>query len=391
VSAVDPATRTDYVALAHELAPRFAQNAAKHDAESSFPYENMAELVRSGYTAMTVPPEFGGAGAGLAELCEAQQVLASGCASTAFAANMHVHGLAMIARLGGASAEWACRAVLDGAVISGGFSEPGVGGNWWHPTTQAQEVAGGYIVNGHKGFFTGYPGATHLFLSAATTDDRGLPQPMAFLIPKPDKGIRVVGEWDAAGMRATGSHTLALENLFIEEKWLVGERGNLPMLFMMGVHWAWCSFAACFVGIARAALDHVVRTQQARIITVIGKPNARLPGIQFRVAEMAAKVAAARAHLEAAINAEHEDVDPLRHYIEMSVMKTRVTALAHEVVTLAMQVQGGSGLASSDPLQRMYRDVVAGLLVPPATDVVLEWAGKRALDVPIFAEPRWVG
>jgi alkylation response protein AidB-like acyl-CoA dehydrogenase len=56
-----------------------------------------------------------------------------------------------------------------------------------------------------------------------------------------------------------------------------------------------------------------------------------------------------------------------------------------------MQVQGGSALLSSDPLQRMYRDVVTGLLVPPAADVALEWAGKQALGVPVFDEPRWVG
>ncbi len=371
--------RTDFVALARELAPAFAERAGRHDAESSFPHENLAELVLSGYTAMTVPREFGGVGAPLADLCQAQRILAGACASTAFAVNMHVHGLAMIARLGGDSAEWACRAVLDGAVISGGFSEPGVGGNC------------GYILNGRKGFFTGYPGATHLFLSAASTDDRGLPQPMAFLIPKPERGIRVTGEWDAAGMRATGSHSLALEDLFIENRWMVGEQGNLPMMFMTGVHWAWCSFAACFVGIARGALEHVVRTQRQRVLSVIGKPNAYLPGIQFRVAEMAVKVAAAESHLDAAIHADHDTDDPLGHYIDMSLMKSSVTRLSQEVVTLGMQVQGGSGLSSSDPLQRMYRDVVAGLLVPPATDVVLEWAGKQSLDVPIFAEPRWGG
>jgi len=192
-------------------------------------------------------------------------------------------------------------------------------------------------------------------------------------------------------MRATGSHSLAIENLFVDEKWAVGEQGTLPMLFMAGVHWAWCSFASVFVGIARGALEHVVRSQRKRVISVIGKPNAHLPGVQFRVAEMAAKLAAAEAHLDAAIHADHDTADPLAHYIDMSVMKMSVTRLAHEVVTLGMQVQGGSSLVSADPLQRMYRDVVAGLLVPPATDVVLEWAGKQALGVPIFAEPRWAG
>lgn len=84
-------------------------------------------------------------------------MLAAGCASTAFSVNMHVHGLAMIANLGGESAERACRQVAEGAVIAGGFSEPGVGGNWWHPTTKAEPVEGGYVLNGRKGFFTGFP------------------------------------------------------------------------------------------------------------------------------------------------------------------------------------------------------------------------------------------
>lgn len=381
----------DFVALARELAPALAERAAEHDAESSFPHENLDELIKSGYTAMTVPEEFGGAGADLDELCRAQQVLAAACASTAFSVNMHIHGLAMIAKLGGADAEWVCKAVLDGAVIAGGFSEPGVGGNWWHPTTAAKRVDGGYILNGRKGFFTGYPGATHLFLSAATPDDRGLPEPLAFLFPKPEQGIRVTAEWDAAGMRATASHSLAIEDLFVADEWGIGERGALPLLFMSGVHWAWCSFASVFLGIAKGALAHVVQTQRKRVLSVIGKPNAQLPGVQFRIAEMAANVAAADAHLEAAIHAEHETADPLRHYIDMSLMKAAVTRLSHETVALGMRVQGGSSLVSGDPLQRMYRDVVAGLLVAPATDLVLEWAGKQALNVPIFAEPRWAG
>jgi alkylation response protein AidB-like acyl-CoA dehydrogenase len=68
-----------------------------------------------------------------------------------------------------------------------------------------------------------------------------------------------------------------------------------------------------------------------------------------------------------------------------------VCRLAHEVVTIAMQTQGGSSLLAASPLQRMYRDVVAGLLVPPTTDLIEEWAGKQALGVPVLDEPRWEG
>ncbi|MEV6947393.1 acyl-CoA dehydrogenase family protein [Streptomyces sp. NPDC051172] len=387
--------RTDYVALATELAGRFAERARQHDADGSFPHENFRELVDSGYTAMTVPREYGGGGAGLEELCRAQETLATGCASTSFAVNMHVHGIAMIAGIGGPAAEQAYRAIAhEGAVIAGGFSEPGVGGNWWHPTTKAEPAPGGYVLNGRKGFFTGYPAADLLFLSAARTDDRGLPEPVGFLVPKPECGVTVTAEWDAAGMRATGSHSLLLDNLFVAEDRMVGRPGALSLMFMQGVHWAWCSFASVFLGIARGALEQVVAEQRGRTLHVLDRTVAHLPGVQFRVAEMRTRLAAAEAHLYQAVRADHDTAiaaDPLGHYIEMSVMKNSVARLAHEVVVLAMQVQGGSALLSGHPLQRAYRDVVAGLLVPPNSDVTAEWAGKHALGVPVFAEPRWEG
>ncbi|WP_434597706.1 acyl-CoA dehydrogenase family protein [Streptomyces sp. A5-4] len=389
------AARTDYVALAAELAKTFAERAAAHDKDGTFPHRNIADLVDSGYMAMTVPAEYGGGGASLEELCRSQETLAAGCANTAFAVNMHVHGIAMIAGIGGAAAELGYRAIVDdGAVIAGGFSEPGVGGNWWHPTTTADPVEGGYVLNGRKGFFTGFPAATLLFLSAALTDDRGLPQPVGFLVPKPDHGVTVTSEWDAAGLRATGSHSLLIDNLRVDADRMVGEPGALPLMFMQGVHWAWCSFASVFLGIARGALDLVVRIQRERTLHVLDRTVAHLPGVQFRVAEMATRLAAADAHLYAAVRSDHAAAsgsDPLGHYIDMSVMKNSVCRLAHEVVTLAMQVQGGSGLLSDHPLQRAYRDVVAGLLVPPNSDVTAEWSGKHALGVPVFAEPRWEG
>jgi len=383
----------DYLDLARTLAAVFAERAASYDKEGEFPHENWRDLVRSGYTAMTVPSDHGGGGAGLETLCRAQQVLAAACGSTAFAINMHVHGLAMIAAVLGDASDWIYRAVTaDGAVIAGGFSEPGVGGNWWHPTTTATPAPGGYVLRGRKSFFTGFPGATLLFLTAALEDDRGIPQPVAFLVPRPEKGVSVERVWDAAGMRATGSHTIAIDDLFVESRYLLGEPGDLALLFMGAVHWAWCSFSAVFAGIARGALDQVADSLRSRTVQVIGRSLAHLPGIQFKVADMETKLAAAEAYLYAAVRADHESVaDPLQHYIEMSLMKTTVCRLAHEAVTLAMQVQGGTALLANSYLQRAYRDVTAGLLIPPMPDVVHEWAGKSALGVPVFAEPRWGG
>ncbi|MET8688632.1 acyl-CoA dehydrogenase family protein [Streptomyces sp. NPDC004732] len=386
--------RPSAVDIARELAPSLADRAAEHDRESSFPHENFDKLVSSGYTALTVPKEHGGGGITLEELCRGQEILAGACSSTAFAVNMHIHGLAMIAAMDQEDRHaWAYRAVVqDGAVIAGGFSEPGIGGNWWHPTTAATPVEGGYLLNGRKGFFTGFPAATLLFVSAADKDDRGRPKPLGFLLPRPEKGVEVIAEWDAAGMRGTGSHALELKDLYADSRYLIGDAGQLPLMFMRGVHWAWCSFASVFLGTAQAALDYVAAAQRERRLAVLDRTIAHLPGVQFRVADMATKLAAARAHLYAAVRADHSvDVDPLGHYIEMSVMKNAVCKLAHEVVTLALQVQGGSALSSKNPLQRMYRDVVAGLLVPPNSDLTAEWSGKQSLGVPVLDEPRWGG
>jgi alkylation response protein AidB-like acyl-CoA dehydrogenase len=390
--------RPDYPELARALAPAFAERAAGYDRAGEFPQENWQDLIRSGYTKMTVPVAHGGGGADLETLCRAQQVLAAACGSTAFAINMHVHGLAMISAVLGETSEWVYRAVVDdGAVIAGGFSEPGVGGNWWHPTTTATPVAGGYLLRGRKSFFTGFPGATLLFLTAALEDDRGIPLPVAFMVPKPGRGVNVVKPWDAAGMRATGSHLIEIDDLFVESRYLLGEPGDLPLLFMGAVHWAWCSFSSVFAGIARGALDSVTGSMRTRTVQVVGKPLAHLPGVQFKVAEIATRLAAAEAYLYSAVRADHEaaaqrgDADPLRHYIEMSLMKTTVCRLAHEAVTLAVQVEGGTALLSASALQRMYRDVTAGLLIPPMPDVVHEWAGKEALGIPVLAEPRWGG
>jgi alkylation response protein AidB-like acyl-CoA dehydrogenase len=380
-----------YIQIARDLAPKFAQRADLYDQRAEFPNENLDDLIRSGYTAMTVPQRHGGGGASLEELCLAQEILAAACASTAFAVNMHVHGVAMLNLLEDADLVWVYDSIVhDGGLIAGGFSEPGVGGNWWFPTTRVVPENGAYRMTGRKAFFTGYPRATLLFLTGVLEDADGVKQPVGFLIPRPDRGVRIVREWDALGMRATGSHTVAIEDLVVEEQYLLGKPGELGVMFMRAVHWAWCSFAAVFVGIARGALAYVTTTMAERKLAVMNKPLSHLPGVQFKVADMTIKLEAARAALyRGARRTAALAEDPIAHYVEMSLMKMSVCQLAYEVVCLGMQVVGGHSYLTLNPLQRMYRDVTAGLFLPPPADVALEWAGKLALGVPVLCDPRW--
>jgi len=387
----EPMVPGRYVLIAQELAPRFAERAARYDREGAYPDESIDDLIDSGYTAMTVPEQYGGGGASLEELCRAQEILASACASTAFAINMHVHGVGMLNLVEAAQFEWAYEEIAcRRGLIAGGFSEPGVGGNWWYPATRVVRDGHGFWISGQKSFFTGYPRSTLLFLTGAIEDDRGAKHAVGFLVPRPHKGLRVTREWDALGMRATGSHTLAIDRLFIDEKYMIGGPGEVPFLFMKAVHWAWCSFAAVFIGIAAGALEHVIKEMTERKLAILPKPLSHLPGVQFRVAEMRVKLEAARALLyRRARQGAGLVEEPIAHYVDMSLMKLSACQLAQEVVSLGMQLLGGSGYPASSPLQRMYRDVAAGPCLPPPPDVTLEWVGKLELGVPVLGEPRW--
>jgi len=370
--------RADLVALAASLAPGIAERAAAYDAGDLFPDEDLKELVAAGYTAITVPADLGGQGAGALDLVAAQARLAQASPATALAVNMHLHGVGILAEaMRPASEPFLRQVVTGGAVLGGGFSEPASGGNWWYQASTAEPVeGGGWRLRGHKTFFTGYPGLTHLFLTAAVETPSGR-EPIGFLVPKPAEGVRVAAEWKAMGMRATGSHAILVEDLLIPDECVVGRGLGIAGSFLACAHWSWLSFASVFLGAAEAAHEHVVRTLPARRNEGLGQGLAELPGVQQAVGEMRMLLDAARATLYAA--ARRPVTDPVEHYGRMAGAKLFACEAALKVCTLALRTAGGSGYLRSNPLERLLRDAHAGLLLPPSHDATLQWLGRVEL------------
>jgi alkylation response protein AidB-like acyl-CoA dehydrogenase len=366
------------VALAASLAPGIAERAAAYDAGDLFPDEDLKELVAAGYTAITVPTDLGGQGAGALDLVAAQARLAQASPATALAVNMHLHGVGILAEAMRPAAEPFLRQVVTGgAVLGGGFSEPASGGNWWYQASTAEPVeGGGWRLRGHKTFFTGYPGLTHLFLTAAVETPSGR-EPIGFLVPKPAEGVRVAAEWKAMGMRATGSHAILVEDLLIPDECVVGRGLGIAGSFLACAHWSWLSFASVFLGAAEAAHEHVVRTLPGRRNEGLGQGLAELPGVQQAVGEMRLLLDAARATLYAA--ARRPVTDPVEHYGRMAGAKLFACESALKVCTLALRTAGGSGYLRSNPLERLLRDAHAGLLLPPSHDATLQWLGRVEL------------
>lgn len=371
--------RQEIVDLAAGLVPALAARAAGYDEADAFCHEDFDDLVAAGYTAITVPAELGGMGAGALDLVGAQSRLAEGNPATALAVNMHLHGVGLLAEGFRDRVEPFLKLVAtDGAILAGGFSEPQSGGNWWYQATVATPLpGGGYRLSGTKTFFTGWPRATHLFLTAAVEVD-GDREPIGFLVPRPERGVRVLGDWKAMGMRATGSHALAIDELEIAPEHVVGQGFPVAVSFLTGSHWSWPSFASVFLGAAEAAFRHVAEGLPRRRNEGLGASLAELPGVQQAVGEMRMRLDAARATLLAAV-ARPPDPDPVAHYGRMAGAKLFTCQTALAVCTMALRTAGGSGYLRTGPLERLLRDANAGLLLPPSHDATLQWLGRVEL------------
>jgi alkylation response protein AidB-like acyl-CoA dehydrogenase len=387
-----PAQRA-LVAQAQQLAAQFAARAAEHDREASFPVENFTALHRAGVLALTIPAGCGGRGASIYDFCLVQEQLGQGCGATALAANMHLYNCGGALPLFTPSfRERVVRTVLDdGAVIGSSVSEPGA--SLLSPTVVARKVAGGYRVSGRKYFCTLAP-VLRYFLFNARLDGwskPGVSGTVTLAAERGTAGMEIVETWDSMAMRATGSHDIQFSDAFIPDECLIGPEGEGVESGLTALPWYALGIASVYTGIAAAAYAFAVDYVKRRTLHPLPQSVAHLPGTQFTVAEMAVGLETARALIyktaaELAHGADFGD-DTLATVATPQYVATR-TAL--DVVTKAMQAVGGPSLFRRYPLERYYRDVRAGTLHPFTHTWLLELIGKRALDIPLDVQPRWV-
>lgn len=381
--------------LAGRLADDFATRAADHDRDGTFPFENFEAMRQQRYLALTLPTSLGGLGATLSDFGRCQERLAMGDGSTALAVNMHLFALGAMAEHGAfenPQAQMMIRmAAAQGWVIGGGYTEPDIGGNWGSPATTAGREPGVYVLNGRKSFTSMAPVINFFVINATVPTDDG-PKVGTFLVPKGIPGVEIVETWDTMAMRSTASHDLTLTNVTVPEAALVITRpagGFDPEATRM---FAWFSvgIASVYTGIAQAARDFAVTFAQNRRPTVMPRPIAHMPGVQFLVAEMDVALAAARAltlrTAEAWTAGDYTGIDGMAQVV---MPKYLATNSAIDVVNKAMQLVGGVSIFKRHPLERYYRDVRAGPFHPFGNDVAREVIGKTSLGVPLMDEPRW--
>jgi alkylation response protein AidB-like acyl-CoA dehydrogenase len=305
------------------------------------------------------------------DLIVASSRLARGDASVAIGVNMHIAVLVNIARLwrraraaGDTRRAAALAAPLaavagDGVIIATAVSEPGQ--DLTRPATTATRTEKGWKIDGRKIFCTGSPGATRLYASVSYIDTDGVERYGYAPVPVDTPGVMLHDDWDALGMRASGSQSISFEGVELPPQALRGgfrtgdAHGYMERNLAAGLF-----HASASLGIAEAA-DRTAAAAARR-----GELDARARTL---IGENAIELSACRASLSRAATLldEHDgpESDVLALFAEAQAAKAFVNETAARVVDRALALSGGAGYLNGHPLARAYRDVKAGAFMHP--------------------------
>ena len=365
---------------AERLAETLAAHAPQHDRDGSFPFEAIEALKAAGYFAAPVPVGLGGLGVGSAhDLVVASSRLARGDASVAIGVNMHLIAVANMERRRqvavAAGVERRARGFAaslaqiarDGVVLGAAISERGQ--DLTRPATVATRTASGWRIDGRKLFCTMSPAATELYVAVGYADDLGVERYAYAMVPADAPGVVAHDDWDALGMRASGSQSVSFEGVELPES---SVRGGFPagdtLPYIERNLVAGLFHAAASLGIAESA-DRVARRGLAGRVNGAARPRTQ-------VADNVVDLAAARGVLSraAALIDEHRAANPgsdgsqreiAALFAEAQAAKAFVGEAASRVVERALALSGGAGYLNGSALARAYRDVKASSFMHP--------------------------
>ncbi len=382
------------VTMAGELADTFAQRAAEHEWEGSFPYENYKDLQQSGYLTLPVPRDFGGWGVDLLEAVLAQQRLAQGDGATALVMSMHLANIARLdVNITGPNELFAqiCQAtVQEGAIINTAASEPATGSpsrGGRFATVARRQHDGSWMVNGRKTYTTGSPVLTHFLVNCMLVDEAGTDTNLpplksergTMLVLHTMPGVRVEFTWNTVAMRGSGSNDLILEDVHVPANYYVDAHiPTNPAVQNQVAAWQMVT-TAVYHGIAEGARNEAIRFARQRRPNSLEKSIASVPHIQEKAAKMELLLMESRALLYG-LSAQFSSNPASVSASDCAAVKYLVTNHAVETVDLAMRLVGAAALSLQSPMQRYYRDVRAGLSNPPMDDVTIAMLGKQALE-----------
>ena len=363
--------------LTPALLERLRSRADGYDRDNRFFAEDLEDLRSAGYLALFTPADAGGAGFTIPQVVRSQRLLATAAPATALAINMHQVwcGVAhLLALRGDHSLDFILDDAAGGELYAFGISEPGNSAVLFDSNTTAQPQGNGsYAFTGTKIFTSLSPAWTRLGIFGRDDSAPEEPRLIFGFAPRGTAGITVRDDWNTMGMRASQSCTTVLDHAVLEAGQLVrstpvGPHGDA---FVFGIFALFETLlSAVYTGIGDRAVELAVEAAQQRT-TAAGSGGAQDPHTRWKVADAAIRMDGIHPQLEAMARDLEEGADHGNLWFpRLSSLKYRATETARSVVETAVRVAGGRSYSRGAELERLYRDVLAGMFHPSSEDSV---------------------
>jgi butyryl-CoA dehydrogenase len=334
---------------------RLAPQAARWDREHIFPKDELKELAALGAFGVAVPEEYGGAGLDYVALALVLEEIAAGDGgiSTIISVNnCPVCSIAMMYASEEQKQRW-LRPLASGELLGAfALTEPHTGSDAAALRTTATRIGDDYVINGSKQFITSGKYGDVAIVMAVTDKAAGKKGISAFWVPIDTPGYIVAGVEQKMGQHSSDTAQIVFDNCRIPAANLIGAEDMGYKIALSGLEGGRIGIASQSVGMARAAYEAALGYAKER--ESFGKPIFEHQAVQFRLAEMAMKIEAARQLILHAASMKDAGLPCLK---EAAMAKLFASEMAERVVSDAMQVFGGYGYVADFPVERIYRDV----------------------------------
>ena len=350
---------TEEQEMLRQEARKFAQReivpvAAQHDRSGEFPRDIVQKAFDMGLMNDVVPEEYGGPGTSYVDSCIISEELAAGCAAVATTVMANSLALTPLALAGSDEQKKRFLPPMCEKLEFAAFclTEPGAGSDVGAISTTAVRDGDHYVINGTKHFITN-GGVADLYTVFASTDRSRGARGLSAIVVKKDEtpGVSTGKELDKMGQSASNTTEVVFEDARVPVENRLGREGQGFKIAMMTFDTTRPVVAAVSVGVARAAYEYAVEYLKGRV--QFGAPLSKNQAIQFKVADMAIKIAAARL---LAWHAAWMMDNGMQQSKEAAIAKAFAADAAMEITTSAVQLFGGYGYSKEYPVEKLMRD-----------------------------------
>ncbi len=355
----------------------FAPNAARWDAEAIFPVEEIRQAGELGFCGLYSPEAHGGLGLSRLDAAIVLEELAAACPSTAAFISIHNMATWMVTTFGSDRlvAEWGHRLTRGEALASYCLTEPGSGSDAASLRTTARAEGAEWVIDGGKAFISG-AGSTDLLVTMVRTGGPGASGISAIAIPGNAEGIRYGRKEEKMGWNSQPTRQISFDGVRVPMHHLLGREGEGFRIAMRGLDGGRINIATCSVGAAQGALEATQRYLKER--RQFGQSLAEFQALQFRLADMATDLVAARQMVRLAASRLDAGAPDANTYCAMA--KRFATDVGFEVCNQALQLHGGYGYLRDYPLERLLRDARVHQILEGTNEIMRVIIARRMLQ-----------